>query len=551
MKKITLCFFIVITQTLFAQTKITENEKLAATCKVWGFLKYYHPEVAGGKTNWDKNLFAVLPEIDKAKTKEEFSTVLEKWIDALGVVSASKPLLLDSKTDFFYKNLDLDWIKKNRLFSKKLSQQLQYITENRFQGKNHYVSLEGEGVRLSFTNEIEYPEFDWTNRNMRILSLFRFWNYVEYFFPYKYVMDQKWDDALTEILPHIAAPASEKDFLLAMRELSIKLNDTHAGTFNMKMIEHLGGQKYIAASIKIVEDKAIITNLVNDSLAKIDDIKIGDIITKVNGKTVAEKITELEKYMSGSNKNAALPSIGMVMLTGNTPDIEIEFIRNNVKTVKRLHLYENKDLKRTPPKSTDKWKLLENNIGYVNMSQVEKVDINLMMKELKNAQAIIFDVRSRPKYTDFLVQEYLNPEPKPILRLLSQDLSFPGRYIWANEMQECGKVNPDYYKGKVIVLVGSGTFSFGEQTAMAFQTGPNTTVIGTQTAGADGPNYNFTIINGFNSSFTSSGVFYPNKKETQRVGIVPNIVVKPTIAGTQTKKDEVLDRAIQFVNKGA
>ncbi|OXA90961.1 S41 family peptidase [Flavobacterium hercynium] len=551
MKKITLCFFIVITQTLFSQTKITENQKLAATCKVWGFLKYYHPEVAGGKTNWDKKLFDILPEIDKAQTKEEFSTILEKWVETLGVVPANKPLVLDAKTDLFTKNLDLDWIKRNKLFSKKLSEQLQFITENRFQGKNHYVSLEGEGVRLSFTNEIEYTEFDWTNKNMRILSLFRFWNYVEYFFPYKYVMDQKWDDALVEILPNIATPASEKDFLLAMRELSIKLNDTHAGTFSMKMIEYLGGEKYIAASVKIIDDKAVVTNLANDSLANIDDIKIGDIITKVNGKTVAQKVKELEKYMSGSNKDAALPSIGMVMLTGNMPDLEIEFIRNNLKSVKRIRLYENRDLKRTPPKSTDKWKILENNIGYVNMSQVEKVDINVMMEELKNTQSIIFDVRSRPKYTDFLLHEYLNPEPKPILRLLSQDLSFPGRYIWANEMQECGKINPDYYKGKVIVLVGSGTFSFGEQTAMAFQTAPNTTIIGSQTAGADGPNYNFTIINGFNSSFTSSGVFYPNKKETQRVGIVPNIVVKPTIVGTQEKKDEVLDRAIQFVNKGA
>lgn len=550
MKKITLLFLVVLSQTIFSQAKLTETQKLAATCKVWGYLKYYHPVVASGKTDWDKQLFEVLPQIEKTQTNEEFTIVIEKWIDALGEVTSNKPLALDPNTDFFTKNLDLDWTQKNKLFSKKLSQKLQFITENRFQGKNHYVSLQGAPIPLEFTNEVAYPDFQWTDKNLRLLALFRYWNYVEYFFPYKYMMDQKWDNALIEILPHIYVPDSEKDFLLAMRELSIKLNDTHAATVNLKMLEYLGGEKYIVAGARIIDEKAIITSLANDSLAKIDDIKIGDIITKINGKTIAQTSKELEKYIEGSNKSAALPSIGWVMFNGNTDDLEIEFVRDNTVAVKKIHRYSNKDIKRAPQKITSKWKLLENNIGYVSINKLEVDDVKNMMEEFKNTQAIIFDVRSRPKDTKFLINDYLNPEPKAILRLLYQDLSYPGRYIWRNDMQECGKINPDYYKGKVIVLVGPGTFSFGEQTAMSFQTAPNTTIIGSQTAGSDGPNYYFTIIKGFDSSFTSSGVFYPSKKETQRIGIVPDIEIKPTILGVQQGKDEVLDRAIVFIKIG-
>ncbi|MBW4359326.1 S41 family peptidase [Flavobacterium taihuense] len=546
MKKITLLLFLVLSQTLFAEVKLTENQKLASTCKVWGFLKYYHPQVASGKMDWDKQLFEVLPKIERANTKEEFSLVLEKWIDGLGEVPVNKPLALDPTTDFFVKNLNLDWTKKNKLFSKNLSQKLEFITENRFQGKNYYVNLDGGSVPLQFTNEVVYPDFPWTDKNLRILALFRFWNYVEYFFPYKYVMDQNWDEALVEILSPIYAPDSEKDFLLAMRELSIKLNDTHAATFNMKMLEYLGGEKYIAAGAKIIDKKAIITSLANDSLAKIDDIKIGDIVTKINGKTVAETLEYLGKYMEGSNKSAALPASGWVMFNGNTDDLEIEFIRDNTIAVKKIHRYSNKDIKRSPPKITPKWKLLENNIGYVDMSKVETEDVKSMMEELKNTQAIIFDDRRRPMYTNFLINDYLNPEPKEIARNLFQDLSFPGRYIWRKDMQTCGKINSDYYKGKVIVLVGAGTFSHGEHTAMAFQTAPNTTIIGSQTAGADGPNYYFSIIKGYDSSFTSGGIFYPNKKETQRIGIIPDIEIKPTIGGIQQGKDEVLDRAVLF-----
>ncbi|MNS08880.1 Peptidase family S41 [compost metagenome] len=550
MKKSILIVLVLLFQSGFAKDKLTETQKLAATCKVWGFLKYYHPNVADGSKNWDNQLFEILPQVEQAQTLAEFSTVMEKWIDSLGELPASKPLALDSDTDFFIKNLDLEWTQKNKLFSKKLSQKLQFITEYRFQGKNHYVNRDGESVALQFTNEVVYPDFPWTDKNVRLLALFRYWNYVEYFFPYKYVMDQNWDEALVEILPHIYAPDSEKDFVMAMREISIKLNDTHASTFNMKMMEYLGGEKYIAAGTRIVDNKAVIVAVANDSLAKIDDLKIGDIITKVDGITVAQRLEELLKYMQGSNKPAATMNGSFVMFTGNTDDLEIEFIRDNITSVKKIHRYPNKAIKRTPPKITPKWKLLENNIGYVNMSKVETDDVKRMMEELKNTQAIIFDNRKRPMDTNFLINDYLNPEPKEFARHLYQDLSFPGRYIWRKEIQPCGKINPDYYKGKVIVLVNSETHSFGEQTAMSLQTAPNTTIIGSQTSGADGSNYYFTIIKGFDSSFTSSGIFYPNKKETQRIGIVPDIEVKPTVLGAQQGKDEILDRAVLFAKEG-
>ena len=549
MKKIILLIILCISQNGNSQ-QLTENEKLKNLCKVWGFLKYYHPKIANGETNWDNSLFDILPKIEKSKNKEEYSNVIENWIDNLGEIKKINTLDSDTKIDYFNKNLNLNWTTKSKFFSKTISQKLKFITENRFQGKNHYVNRDGETVSLQFTNEIEYPNFEWTEKNLRILTLFRYWNYVEYFFPYKYVMDQNWDDALLEMLPKITSPESEKDFIMGLRELSIKLNDTHASTFNMKMMEYLGGEKFIVANTKIVEEKAIIVSLANDSLAEIDDLKIGDIITKINNKTISENLKELAKYIPGSNKSAAIPNIGFVMFSGNSDDLEIEFIRDNKINTKKIHRYLNENIKRTPPKTNVKWKILENNIGFVDMSNVDVDNVKIMMEELKNTKAIIFDDRRRPKYTDFMINEYLNPEPKEISRDLLQDISFPGRYIWRKEMQTCGKINPDFYKGKVIVLVGSGTFSFGEHTAMSLQTAPDTTIIGSQTAGADGPNYDFTIINGFNSSFTSSGIFYPNKKETQRIGIVPNIEVKPTILGIQLGKDEVLDRAIKFINIG-
>ena len=43
------------------------------------------------------------------------------------------------------------------------------------------------------------------------------------------------------------------------------------------------------------------------------------------------------------------------------------------------------------------------------------------------------------------------------------------------------------------------------------------------------------------------GVFFPDKRPTQRVGILLDIEVKPTIAGVRERKDEVLEKALQWI----
>jgi C-terminal processing protease CtpA/Prc len=42
-------------------------------------------------------------------------------------------------------------------------------------------------------------------------------------------------------------------------------------------------------------------------------------------------------------------------------------------------------------------------------------------------------------------------------------------------------------------------------------------------------------------------VYYPDGRETQRVGIVPDVVVTPTIKGIREGRDELLERAVQLI----
>ncbi|REH01143.1 S41 family peptidase [Flavobacterium aquicola] len=554
MKNKIFLLFLFAVQTAFS-SNITENQKLATICKVWGFLKYYHPNVADGSNNWDEQLFTILPLVEKAQSQEEFSLVLENWINNLGEVKEIAPITKQKNVEYFDKNFNLSWVTNSKVFSKSLSKKLKFIEKNRYQGKQYYVQYDlDNGNILQFNNEVKYADFKLTDKNLCILTLFRYWNYVEYFFPYKYQMDQKWDITLEKMIPLFTAAKNEDDFYDAMRRLTVKLNDSHVVFYRYSTPGSNKILNYFPAKCKIIDEKIVVTEIRADSLAEAQNIKIGTVITKVNNKTIKEIIAENRGLIPASNVAVYLDRLTESALSGYSDNVQLEFLQNGKYITKTINWYNEHDSHRNEYKKgakikKEKFKVLDNNIGYVDMEILQAKNVPDMIETLQSTKAIIFDIRNHPKDTNYAIAEFLNPEPKEFVKFIDPDLSFPGRYIWRNGIETCGRINPNYYKGKVILLVNEKSISHSEYSAMCLKTAPNATIIGSQTAGADGANACFQS-NGFQTWFTCYGVFYPDKKETQRIGIVPDIEVKPTIKGIQEGKDEVLDRALQFINKG-
>lgn len=548
MKKYILFFLIIISQTVFSQTKFTETQKLTATCKVWGFLKYYHPKVAHGDFNWDKQLFEVLPKIEQAKTKEEFSIVIENWVDSLGEVKEIAPIIQPKEIEYFDKNFNLSWIDNNKLFSKKLSKKLKFIENNRFQGEQHYVEAERAG-NISIKNE-NYAEYQFNDKKERILALFMYWNLMEYFFPYKYVTDKKWDTTLEEMLPVFIEAKNPDDFYIAMQKLTVRLNDSHVVFYKYGKKRH-----FLPIICKIIDEKMVVTEILDDYLSKTDDVKVGDVITKVNDKTIKDIILDYRDLIPASNEAYYLSKLVEPTLSGYSDNIKLEFLKGEkyeTKTINRvdynLNRFELKNVSKVRFKK-EKFKILENNIGYVNMGEITVKYIPEMIEKLKSTKAIVFDMRNYPNETFREISKFLNAKEKTFAIYTHPDLSYPGKFKWAKGTSS-GSENKNNYKGKVVVLLNEESASQSEWTAMCFQTAGNTTIIGSQTAGADGNVSNIDYMKAFHSSFSGIGVFYPSKKETQRIGIIPDIEVKPTIKGIQEGKDEILDRALKFIETG-
>ena len=135
MKKVILLFIcIVFSQNLsFAQQELSDTKKLASLAKVYGFLKYYHPEVGKGKFDWDQHFIQYLPKVLKATDQESLSQTYLSWINSLGEVKKCKKCT--TKKEYFDKNFDLSWTQDATLFNQELRRKFTFIERPIFETK--------------------------------------------------------------------------------------------------------------------------------------------------------------------------------------------------------------------------------------------------------------------------------------------------------------------------------------------------------------------------------------------------------------------------------
>lgn len=541
--------FLAVSNVIFAEIEIKNElndqkvENLKVLTKVWGFLKYYHPNVADGDFNWDEEFLSMAPKVEGLTDKEKLSNIYIDWINGLGVVKKCTSCESSKRNEHFENNFNLSWTQDNRIFSKELSAKFKFIEENRFQGKQHYVGVTNLGV-LEIKNEINPKDSDYPKRNYRLLSLARYWNTVEYFFPYKYLMDSNWDDVLTEMIPKFLNSKNASEYQLYMLETVIKLDDTHANFYSNEIGDFFG-KKTIPVQLSVLEDNVIIGGYVNDSLAKVNNLLIGDIIKSVDGKDIMELVEINAKYLNGSNKSVKYKDLQFKISSGTSDSVKLEIVRGNKHLNKTVGRYSWKIINSKNNISGEKYKIMSNNIGYINMAYLEKRDVKSMMKTLANTDGVIIDLRNYPNLMPFELAKYFVTKERSFATIIEPDLAYPGKFIQKTpKIISANKKN--FYKNGIALLVNNETLSAAEYSTMILQSGDNVVTVGNQTAGADGDITTIQFM-GFGTYMTSLGVFYPDGSPTQRSGVKIDVTVMPTIEGLQAGKDEILDKAIEII----
>jgi C-terminal processing protease CtpA/Prc len=97
------------------------------------------------------------------------------------------------------------------------------------------------------------------------------------------------------------------------------------------------------------------------------------------------------------------------------------------------------------------------------------------------------------------------------------------------------------------MLVDERTQSQAEHTGLFFEAANGTVFVGSPTAGANGDVTTVVLPGGITARFSGHEVRHADGRQLQRVGLQPQVLVRPTVAGVRAGRDEVLEAALRYL----
>ena len=528
-----------------ARLSPAQIDNLVLLGKVWGFAKYHHPKIASGGFDWDAELRRILPSVTAARNRGAAARVLARWLAALDPWTCSPCASIPDSTHL---RPDIAWIRDDRALGKELSATLVRIYDTRWaKPAQQYVAFAPNVGNPVFTNENAYSEDSLPASDLRLLALYRFWNIIEYWFPYRDLIEENWDAVLREFVPVLWGATEIDAYRLAMMRLIARVNDTHANLWSALSVRPPRGLHRLPVKVRFVEGKAVVTGFLGDTLIRPRGLRVGDVILTIGGERIDSLVTAWSPYYAASNHPTRLRDIAREITRGPPGPVRITGDRDGQPfdlSPERI-LIEAPELRAqmTNDLPGDAFQMLTDEVAYLKLSSVSGAQSTDYIERAANTKVLVIDIRNYPReFVVFALGKHLVPSQTPFASFTMASAANPGTFVFRPGQPL--RAVPPYYAGMIVILVDEHSQSQAEYTAMAFRSAPKAIVVGSTTAGADGNVSPIPLPGGLRSLISGIGVFYPDRRPTQRVGIIPDLIVRPTIAGIRAGRDEVLEAGV-------
>jgi C-terminal processing protease CtpA/Prc len=402
-----------------------------------------------------------------------------------------------------------------------------------------------------------YEDMAYPDAEHRLLALFRFWNVIHYFFPYKHLMDKDWDDVLALFVPKFEAAHDAREYALAVAEMATYLQDGHAIIPSGPELRRYFGECPAPIRLRMVEGVPVVTDVLDEGAAKGVGARVGDVVLKVDGEPVEERMGRLGKYVGASTPAAHKRYVLLLLLNGPDNSVLKLSLRGADGKVKEVELRRRRAYAQPPPRRGGKaFDVLPGNVGFVDLSRLTPGEVDAMFDRLMDTRAIVFDLRGYPQGTGPALAARLNVKRARYYAAFRRNFVAPGvlalgpydfSLAFLQPIPSTGKAK---YKGQTVTLIDERTQSQGEHTGLALGAACGTAFLGSPTAGANGDITSLLLPGGIAVTFSGQDVRHADGRPLQRVGLVPRVEARPTLRGVRAGKDEVLERALKYLREG-
>ena len=397
--------------------------------------------------------------------------------------------------------------------------------------------------------ERDFSESPYPDRAHRLLALFRLYGAIEYFFPYKDLMDRPWAETLAEMIPRFAQARDATDYALAVSEAAVRIQDSHV-TLASPVLDAYFGTHRPAVRVDLVEGQTMITEVAPE-LAQ-TGLTVGDVVVSVDGELAAERRARLARYLPASTPGRLQNKIDIQFLLGPRTKPAVIDARDADGTPRRVTVARTLEglAPRSPARRTPVYGLHAPGFGYVDLQRLEAKDVADAFETVRNTPGLILDMRGYPVGGAFaLLARLARPQSPPAF--LGANVRYDGTTgtFSFDEALHTEEVPGPGYPGRVVVLADGSTQSAAEHVCALLESTLDTTVVGSPTSGANGGVTRTILPGGIVVNFTGQSMRHKDGSRLQRVGIVPDLDVRPTLAGVRAGRDELLEAAVAFLGR--
>lgn len=540
-----------------------QKDSLYKLAKVWGYVKYRHLSVIAGQINWDAELFRVMPKVLQAADEDAVNAVLLNWLNQFPFEQATAEaaqyyqIVQEAYPDT---ENDMSWISDRAFLGEGLCAYLEKLSHTHAGDWTYaYARWDGSSESsggMDFSNETNWSNaFSADDDGMRLLGAFRFWNAYEYFSPNVDITRMDWDQALQNAIDDMLAAEDQLSYERALGRLTAQTGDNHV------MLETNGGHLlrfygdyFLPIRFLSIDGEVVVQAVRQDCTA----LRPGDVLLAVDGMTMADRIAELSDYFPVPEPDKFVNALFYPLVSAADETSQITLRRGGqemtVEVTNRKTYYAGTAY----PESG----LIEDGrIGYIAPATLKEGDLEPLMESFAGTDGLVVDLRQYPAYPFTLdLSEYLIPEPTLYAILELPNVAEPGRF-WQLEQyggagyqtlmggSDAPKEVPQY-TGKVVLLINETSQSQSEFSTMCLRQTPGAVVVGGPSVGADGNAIYIHLPGGCYTRFTTLGVLTPEREETQRVGVQPDVLCYPTVEGVAAGRDELLEKAVEIIRAG-
>lgn len=317
-------------------------------------------------------------------------------------------------------------------------------------------------------------------------------------------------EVLNQIQRHYVDETKPKELIQGAIRGMLATLDPHSAYMTPEMykemqVETKGEFGGVGIQIGVKDNRLAVIAPIEGTPAHRAGIKAGDFIVKVNDETTKDlSLMDAVQKMRGPKGS----KVSLTVQREGTPEpLVFTLVRDTIKI------------------ESVKSKVIENNLGYVRLTQFQEStgkDLAKAIKQFKEqkVQGVIIDLRNNPGgllTAAVDVSEQFLPSGKLIVYTKSRD----------------GKKDEWFAKAKdhldnlpLIVLVNEGSASASEIVAGALQDWGRAVVVGTTSFGKGSVQTILALGDGSGLRLTTAKYYTPKGRTIQSTGITPDIVVK-------------------------